>query len=143
MTLAPLRADAEGALMAWAASHPTLTGRGHPLAAGLHVHEVRSPAEGAVGYLEVLDRGADEDADRPRVAFEIRSKVRGVAETGARALAAELDGIVRDGPVVTTSRGERVKLWAAGDITGPTYAGDFSGEHGYRLDATLALAPLP
>jgi hypothetical protein len=56
MTLAPIYADAEGAVIAWAQSFPGLTGRGNPLSAGLHVTEIRSPAEGAVGYVEVVDR---------------------------------------------------------------------------------------
>jgi hypothetical protein len=141
MTLAPLHADAEGAVIAWAAAHPTLTGRGNPLAAGLHVTEVRSPAEGAVGYIAVIDRSADDVADAPRVSVEILAKHRGVAELAARAYADALDKVATTRPTVTTARGEAVKILAVGDVAGPTYAGDFGGEHAYRVDATFILQP--
>lgn len=141
MTLAPIYADAEGAIAAWAAHNPTLTGRGNPLAAGLHMTEVRSPSEGAIGYLEILDRTADEVADLPRVSAVIVAKSRGVAEVAARAYAHALDDLVRDRPLVTTARGEQVLIWAAGDVLGPTYAGDFGSEHAYRVDATFVLQP--
>jgi hypothetical protein len=141
MTAGPIYADAEGAIVAWATAHPTLTGAGNPLAAGLHMNEVRSPAEGAIGYLEILDRSADDVADLPRVSAVIASKSRGVAEAAARAYADALQGLVRTRPLVTTSRGEHVAIQAAGDIAGPSYGGDFGGEHAYRVDATFVLQP--
>lgn len=143
MTLAPIYADAEGALLAWAVAHPTLTGRGNPLAAGLHINEVRSPAEGAIGYFEVsADRSTDDVADVPRVSFEIRSRSRSVAERAARGLAEALAALTTAPPTVTTVRGDRVRILGAGDVTGPIYAGDLSGEHAYRLDATIPMLPL-
>jgi hypothetical protein len=141
VTLANVYADAEGALIAWAAADNTLTGRGNPIAAGLHITDVHSPAEGAIGYVEVLSRTTDDVADMARVSVTVMARKRGVAEAGARAFAERLHRIVRTAPTVTTSRGDRVKLWAAGDIAGPAFAGEFGGEVGYRVDATLALQP--
>lgn len=141
MTTAPIYADAEGAIIAWASTHPGLTGRGNPLSAGLHITELRSPAEGAVGYVEVLDRSSDDVADTPRVSVAVVAKSRGVAELAARAYANALDKLVGYAPVVTTQRGEAVKIWGAGDVAGPTYSGDFGGEHAYRVDATFVLQP--
>jgi hypothetical protein len=134
--------DAEGTIVAWASAHPELTGRGNPLAAGLHLNEVRSPGEGAIGYLEIVDRSADDVSDTPRISVVIVSKSRGVAEVAARAYASALDNLIEEAPVVTTSRGDRAKIWGAGDVAGPTYAGDFGGEHAYRVDATFVLTPL-
>lgn len=142
MTVAPIYADAEGAVIAWAQTHPGLTGRGNPLSAGLHVTEVRSPAVGAVGYVEVLDRSSDDVADTPHISCVIVAKSRGVAEIAARAYGNALDKLVGYAPTVTTARGERVKIWGVGDVTGPAYAGDFGGEHSYRVDATFVLSPV-
>jgi hypothetical protein len=132
--------DVEGALLAWATTHPTLTGTGNPIAAGIHLHEIRSPSAGAVGYVEVsAGRAPDEGVDVPRVSFEVRARNRATAEAGARALAVALDDLVRTRPTVTTSRAERVRLFAAGDLTGPLYVGDLTGEHAYRVDATIPM----
>jgi hypothetical protein len=142
MTLAPIYADAEGAVIAWAQSFPGLTGRGNPLSAGLHVTEIRSPAEGAVGYVEVVDRSGDDVSDTPRVSVAVLAKSRGVAELAARAYGNALDRLTGYAPTVTTARGERVKIWGAGDVAGPTYSGDVGGEHSYRVDCTFVLTPL-
>lgn len=139
--MTPVYADAEGAVLAWAAAHPTLTGRGNPLAAGLHVTEIRSPAEGAIGYVEVVRRTADDVADLPVVSAVIAAKSRGVAETAARAYADALYVLVSAPATVTTSRGDAVKMYAAGGIAGPTYSGSYGGEHAYRVDATLVIQP--
>lgn len=141
MTSAPVFADAEGALIAWAAGHPYLTGKGNPLAHGLHVTELRSPAEGAVGYVEVLDRSADEVSDSARVSVMIVAKSRGVAELAARVYADAVSKLTGYAPTVTTGRGELVQIWGAGDMAGPAYSGDFGGEHAYRVDATFVLTP--
>jgi hypothetical protein len=141
VTTGAIYADAEGAVVAWATTHPTLTGAGNPLAAGLHLTEIRSPAEGAVGYLEVVDRSADDVSDTPRLSAVIVSKSRGVAEAAARAYAEALDDLVRTRPTVTTSRGEAVRIYAVGDVAGPSFAGDFGGEVAYRVDATFVLQP--
>lgn len=142
MTAAPIYADVEGAVLAWAASVPSLTGAGNPVAAGMHVSpQVRSPSEGAVGYVEVVDRSTDDAGDSCRVSAVFLSRRRGPAEAAARAYANALPRITGVAPVVVTGRGDAVKIWVAGDAAGPTFAGDLGGEVAYRVDATFVVAP--
>jgi hypothetical protein len=141
VSLARTYADVEGALVAWAKTRPGLTGAGHPLAAGVHLTQVRSPAEGAIAYVEVIDRASDDVADVARVSFTVAAKKRATAELGARSLADELDNMADYRPVVTTSNGEDVALFGAGGILGPAFGGDFGGEVFYRVDADVVAQP--
>jgi hypothetical protein len=45
------------------------------------------------------------------------------------------------GPIYADAEGAHVAIQAAGDIAGPSYGGDFGGEHAYRVDATFVLQP--
>lgn len=141
MTLAPIYADAEGAAAAWANGVAALTGQGNPVSAGFHLNDVRSPSQGAVGYIQVVGRAGDDVADLPRVSFLVLAKSRGVAETAARATANALERLTQTRPTVTTARGDVVRVQGADAVTGPAYTGDVGGEHEYRVDATLVLQP--
>lgn len=143
MGLAPVYADVEGAVVAWATGlAPHLVGTGNPVAAGFHLAEVRSPSEGAVAYLEVVDRSGDDVADSCRVSAVFVSRRRGPAEIAARAYGNALDKLTTYTPTVTTGRGDRVKIYGAGDVAGPTFTGDFGGEVAYRVDATFIVQPV-
>lgn len=133
--------DVEGGVVAWARGLPDLTGRGYPLAAGMHLNVIRSPSEGAAAYVEGLSRNTDDATDDARLSFVVLAANRGTAEWAARALAEALAGMESAPATVTTSRGDRVRLLGVADLAGPTFAGEYTGEVVYRVDGTVRAQP--
>lgn len=136
--------DVAGAVRVYCNTYPGLTGAGNPLASGVHLGRVRSPAKGAVASLRVLTpRELTDISDDARVSFAVTAVgsergARETAEYAARALARALLQLANDGPVdVTTRRGETVRLLVAGDVAGPSEGGDLGGEFTMLVDATV------
>lgn len=139
--------DQEGAMLAYLNGYPGLTGPGNPVANGFHLGKVRSPSNGAVGGLQVSGaRTLDDISDTARVQIVVKAVgseagARSAAEYGCRKTAEAVRALSGAPVVVTTRRGELVKLLVAGDSQGPTFTGDVGGEATYTFDAALMCQP--
>ena len=132
--------DVRGAVRSYLTAYPGLTGAGNPLAAGVHLGRVRSPSKGAIAGVEVGRRDLSDISDDARLTFRISAVggEQGPLELVDYAAGALIRAIValQDGQqVVQTRRGEWVRLLIAGDVAGPTDAGDYGGEISVVVDA--------
>lgn len=139
--------DIDGAIRAWVNSIPGLTGAGNPLVNGAHFG-ARSPSQGAWAELRgVVTRQPSDVADIPRYAIAIKA-VGSKQDSGAyyaaskAALALARAVIEKHGVgIVTTARGEQVRIIGTGDANGPTYAGNEGGEETWLIDFAIVCQP--
>lgn len=140
--------DVEGAVRAYVNAYPGLCGAGNPLANGVHIGKARSSSRGAIGEIELISpRTIDDITDTATVSFAIKAVgsergAREVAELACRKLAEAVRALSGAPVIVTTGRGDQVKLLVAGDSQGPTFGGDIGGEATYLFDATFRCQPV-
>jgi hypothetical protein len=139
--------DVEGAILAYLNAYPGLTGAGNPVANGFHLGKPRSPSTGAIGSLQASGtRTLDDISDTARVQLVVKAVgseggARSAAEYGCRKAAESIRALTGAAVVVTTRRGELVKLLVAGESQGPTFTGDLGGEASYTFDAPVMCQP--
>lgn len=140
--------DVEGAVRAYLTGVPGLCGAGNPVRAGFHLGNPRSPSAGVIGGIEVgTPRTVDDTVDTARVTVRLRAVgsedgARGTCETAARATANALNALNGVGAVVTTARGDAVRVVTV-QAGGPAIVGDVGGEVTYAVDATVVCQPGP
>lgn len=137
--------DVEGAVKAYLAGYPGLTGPGNPLAGGIHLGHPRLPAVGAIGEIRSgPSRAIDDTWDQARIEVYVRAAgkaARSVAESGCRAVAVALLAVCGPQPVVQTARGDWVKILRIGNGSGPSIAGDLGSEVVYVFDCDVQCQP--
>lgn len=125
---------------------PGLTGKGNPLANGVHLQDVRSPSSGAIAQQTLIGPTAVDDAvHSARLSYEVSavgSEDGAIAEAGraARALASALHAL-RTPRTVTTRAGELVRLLTTGDVSGPVQSGQVGNRAFYTVEATVLAQP--
>jgi hypothetical protein len=136
--------DIEGAVRAYLTAYEGLVGSGCPLN-GVHIGHARAQAVGAVTELKVAGpRRLDDITDDARIQTLTRATgraAREVADAGARALLEAVLALSGAHVLVTTRRGQTVRLLAAGDSDGPTLAGENGSEVVFGVDFTVRAYP--
>jgi hypothetical protein len=139
--------DVDGAVRAWVNGIPGLTGVGNPLPNGVHFG-ARSPSQGAWAELRgVVTRQPSDVADIPRYSVAVKAvgskQDSGAYYAASRAALALARAVVEKHGVgvVTTARGDLVRIVGTGDANGPTYLGNEGGEETFLLDFAIVAQP--
>ncbi|GLY32133.1 hypothetical protein [Kineosporia sp. NBRC 101731] len=140
--------DAEGVVKAWAQSLG-ITGKGKPVAAGIHLGRPRSPQAGAIAGLSVGSSTVDSEGlgHRAGITFEVKAVggqagARKQALEGATAIAVECRELT-GAPVPVEYDGMTVWIRYCENVQGPLFAGDVGGEITYRVSTVFVLSDVP
>lgn len=141
--------DAEGVVLAWVRALPGLTGKGNPIAAGVHLGKPRSPQSGAIAGLFVGPSTVDAGGlgHRAPVTFEVKAiggqeGARKQASKAGIALASACRQL-QGAPVPVSIDEGTVWIRFAEEVQGPLHVGDVGGEMTYRVSTAFTLSDIP
>lgn len=146
----PARLVVDGAGVARAVVNglPGLTGKGNPLANGVHLGKARSNHTGAIATAEEIPpRQTTDISDECRISFTLfavgsEAGARRVAERASREMLNHLLSPTTWPRIVTMHDDSRVLVLWAHSPEGPTFSGDLGGEIAYRVDITFRCQPI-